>query len=37
MLSVPPVSTTWLSPARISWQPFTIDWKPEPHSRFTEG
>ena len=30
-------TATLLSPARISWQPFTMDWKPEPHNRFTRA
>mmetsp|Transcript_2760 Transcript_2760/g.4644 ORF Transcript_2760/g.4644 Transcript_2760/m.4644 type:complete len:209 (+) Transcript_2760:401-1027(+) len=35
MDSAPPVSTTWLSPSMMSWQPETMLWKPDPHRRLT--
>ena len=28
-------SSTWASPTRISWTPFTMLWNPEPHRRLT--
>lgn len=35
MFSTPPLSETLAAPTRMSWALLTIDWKPDPHKRFT--